>query len=273
MIKVSMVGTGVDAAIATLANQQKQVSYATSRALNVAARTIVDGGIKKEMRERFKGGATAYSQRAFRIVFATREKLEARVELRTDAPSKGTPWDKALAHLFTGGTRAFKKMEGAFRRIGVLPDGFMVVPGDACPLDSFGNPPVAFIRMLLSYLQAAELTLGYKANMTQKKREKMAEIGRSERGYKSINGVVYFVSRGPGVYFNAGRNHKRQHLPAGVWEKSGIHGAEVRPVFLFVRAGTWGRMIDLKRIADQLAQKSFDSAYPAEFENAMRTAR
>lgn len=150
-MKISVEFKGLDAVKATLDGYGRQVRFAAAKALTRTAHAV-NRSVQDTMRTTFKGGATPYSLRAMRVQAATKENLQAIVALRSDAPGKGTPWDKALGHLFTGGGRAWKRMEGAFRAIGVLPPGFIMVPGGACPLDAYGNPPRALIVQLISYL-------------------------------------------------------------------------------------------------------------------------
>lgn len=221
----------------------------------------VNASIKDVMQKTFKGGATPYTLRSFKVIKATEESLESRVELRTDSPGKGTDYNKALGHLFSGGNRAWKKMEGAFLKTGYLPPGYNMVPGDGCPLDQFGNAPPSFIRQLLSYLGAAEINAGYRANMTDKRKRKLADIGKTENGAMIINGVVYFISRGKGNWFG-GRSWKYgrdQNLPMGIWKKTGIHGVKVSPVFLFVRRGAYRKTIDLAQIVNDYQANKFNA--------------
>lgn len=264
MIKVKI--EGLQATLALLKNQQKQVRYAASRAINNVA-FAVNAEIKEEMKRAFKGGATPYTLSAFKIIKASREDLTATVALRLDSGGKARSYDKTLKHLFTGGTRTWKGMEGAFRRLGVLPNGYMLVPGDACPLDSFGNPPRALIVQLISYFNAFG-EVGYKANMTDKRRAKLAKVGRSASGYKTIGGVQYFVSRGRGMWYG-----RPQHLPAGIWAKTGVHGVDVKPIFMFVRTGHWRQFIDLQRIGQQVVGKRWQQEFERELAVAMRNAK
>lgn len=226
-----------------------------------AAAYDINADIKQAMQKTFKGGATPYALRSFNVIKATEDSLESRVELRTDSPSKGTPYNKALGHLFNGGTRAWKRMEGAFLKAHVIPPGYMMVPGESCPIDAFGNVPPAFIRMLLSYLGAAETTLGQRSNMTDKRKAKIANLSRTESGYKTINGAVYFVSRGKGNWFGARSwmQGREQKLPMGIWKKSGIHGVKVEPIFMFVRQGTYGKAIDLEQIVNTYQATRFNA--------------
>lgn len=262
--------TGFDAAQKALVNWLKQTYFAAAQALTTSGFTV-KRKVPEKMQATFKGGATRYSQRAMAVIPATPASLVAVVHLREDG-DKGTPHRKALGHLFTGGSRSWKRMEGAFRRLGVLPAGYgMAVPKTtswANPLDSYGNANPRKIVQLLSYFRAFG-EQGYKANMTDKRKRQLAKAGRTEAGYRSINGVVYFISRGRGQWVGrrAWRNGRTQHLPAGIWAKRGIHGSDVAPVFLFVRQPRYRRLIDLPQIGREVM-----ADFPREFEKSLRKA-
>lgn len=264
MIKVEI--RGLDKTLAGLAGMQKQVRYAASLALNNVA-FAVNAEIKDEMRRTFKGGATPYTLAAFKVIKADKASLTATVALRADSGGKARSYDVTLKHLFTGGTRTFKGMEGAFRRLGVLPAGHIIVPGAACPLDSYGNPPRSLIVQLISYFNAFS-EVGYRANMSDKKRARLEKVGRTASGYKTIGGVQYFVSRGPGVWYG-----RRQVLPAGIWSKTGVHGVDVKPMFLFVRTGRWRQFIDLQKIGEFVVRQKWQGEFDKEFAAALRSAR
>ena len=265
-MKIGIEVSGLREVVARLPGFEKQVRYAASRALNNIAFTV-NTEVKDEMRRTFRGGATPYTLAAFRVGKATRESLVATVALRGDSGGKARSYDVTLRHLFTGGTRTWKNMEGAFRRIGALNSGFMMVPGKACPLDSYGNPPRSLIVQLISYFGAFG-EAGYRANMTDRRKARLAKVGRSERGYKTIGGVEYFISRGKGMWYG-----RPQSLPAGIWSRTGIHGSDIKPIFMFVRVGRWRQFIDLARIADTVVGRRWAAEFRAELAKAMGASR
>jgi len=276
-MKVTSRVTGIDAAMANLSGMGKQVIYATARALTKTGQGV-STEVKKEMQATIQGGPTPYTLRAIKVTGARKDKLEAVIELRQDAPSKGSIWARALGHLFVGGARDVKKMERAFTGAGLLPSGSVMVPASnswAMPLDSYGNPPRGLIVQLLSYFKAFG-EQGYRANMTDKRKARLAKVGKSASGYKAINGVVYFVS-----YGRAGRGgsdrwaHTRasQHLPAGIWAKRGTHGADVAPVFLFVKTGRYAQKFDLEEITQRVVTRDWRANFDSALAEALRTAR
>jgi hypothetical protein len=173
---------------------------------------------------------------------ATPERLEAHI-LPTYGGAKGIDPQRILTAQAEGGPRRDKRSEAALRRIGVLPAGYQsAIPSEPYPGsdDGRGNLRGPFIVRLLSYLQAFG-EQGYRANMTARRRAKLEARGVSESGYRTIAGVAFFVAI-------PGRDRTR-HLAPGIWAKSGTHGAVLRPVLMFVRAGTYSRRLDMARVA------------------------
>lgn len=252
---------------------ERQVPYALSRSLNDVAFGLRDRTYE-EMRGQFDR-PTPYALRSLRVRKSSKRDLTAVVGLREDGPGKGTPYRQALAHQFTGGPRRFKRMEGAFRRIGLLPPGYIMVPAAGAPRNAYGNVPAAFVTRLLSYFHAFG-EQGYKANMGSRARRRVERQGRlkkAEGGYRTIRGRVYFVSRGPGMWTDRHGRQRLQHLPMGIWAKTGVHGAVVEPVFLFVKAGRYRQRIDLKTLAEQALRYQLKRAFRKRFRQAVETAK
>jgi hypothetical protein len=211
----------------------QELKKATANALNDAA-FEARKTVQQEM-DRFDR-VTPYVRRSVFVTPATADKLQAVVEPRYMGGKGVDPQNILRASIF-GGQRKLKRSERAFAAAGLLPAGYVIVPGQACPLDQYGNIKGSFIVQLISYFKAFG-EQGYKANMGDKRKSKLANRGRTE-GYKAINGVVYFVSRGKLLSGRGGT-----HLAPGIWAKSGIHGSNVKPIMMFVKQPTYQKRLD-----------------------------
>lgn len=183
-----------------------------------------------------------------------------------------------LSPHFSGGERKTKAFETALRRVQILPYGWFAVAGSgadaAGALDAYGNIKASFIVQMISYFQAFG-EQGYRANMTDKRKKKIAGISRDGAGYKQIGGFVYFVSYGRrgrpgGDKWVHGRHD--QHLAPGIWGKRGIHGCEVVPIIMFVRSVSYRKRFDLDARAQEAVQ-DLDERYKRNLARAMETAR
>lgn len=194
--------------------------------------------MQDEMRKRFDR-VTPYIERSPWVRRATPDKLEVVIEAR-DMGGKGVDPQKILTAQALGGRRRDKRSEAALRRVGILPAGYQTaIPRDPFPgsEDAFGNLKGAFLVQLISYFQAFG-EQGYRANMTDRRKRKLRNqqgIGNisAKKVYKTTLGARFFVSYG------RMRDNKTSHLPPGIWAARGTHDVDVKPVLMFVRAGTY----------------------------------
>jgi len=256
----STVGEGVD----FYAQAQRQLPYATSLALNRTGQLILEALVRTTS-ESFDR-PTPYTLRALRLRRATKENLVAVVDYR-DGAGKGISADKYLPPNVLGGGRGLKRSERALARVG-LPAQAYTVPAAGAELDAYGNMSRGQIVRLLSYLQAFG-EQGYRANSTERSRARAAKIGRSQQGYKRINGVQYFVSRGKGTM----AGNRRQPLAAGVWRKTGTHGVDVQPVLLAIERPEYTRRFPFYETAEAVYTERYDAEFSTALDLALATAK
>jgi len=253
---------------------RKQMGFATMRALNdVAFQARQD--VQIEMRKVFDR-PTPFILRSVFVEQASRERLEASVFVRYPGGKAVDPNSVLLAEI-EGGRRNDKRMERALQRLGVLNVGWQVVPASGMPpdkIDGYGNVKGSFIVQLISYFKGFG-EQGYRANMTDKRRKQLAKRGKTANGYVEIRGVEYFISRGKGNWFGrrSWQHGMDQHLPAGIWARSGLHGHHVKPIFLFVRRPVYRQRLDFEGIVQGTAAREFEPLLAWRLEDAMGSAR
>ena len=247
---ITVKADGSQALQGLLQGQAKQVNFGIARALTVTAHAV-NADLKKEFIARMAGGPTPYTLRAFRVTMATRDNLRAEVALRTDAPgsdgeSSGTPYDRALGHLFEGGSRRFKKLEGLLRSRGLLPAGLQIAPGGRLPVDSRGNPKLAELREMVGVL------LSNLRNIQSFRR-----VGRS----KETKAVGFFVVL-PG-------SAAARHLHIGIWRRiTSAKGSAIEPWFMYVSPPRYQQLFDL----DKIAQATVARVWPANVSDSLQKA-
>lgn len=274
--------------------QREQVPYAASLAL-----TGVAGHAQSATVEQIRSKLhmpTRYTLDALFIKPATKARLESMVFVKDGKgarryvdsrfPSLGAQFvaeglnaQKTIGHLFSGGSREWKGVELRFKERGILPRGMAMVPGAGCPLDANGNIAKDFLMQLLAYFEAFR---DPKQNMGAGRRAEYLGQKTKYAQFKTpgatINGIEYFVSRGPGQWFGGGswKRGRSQHLAAGVWQRV-RHGSGgrsfVRPVLMFVRQPSgYRRYFDLEQIAQAALAQHWQAEWERGFEIAMRTA-
>lgn len=247
-MQVSIQITGLKEVQAQLGAQAKQATFAASRALNTTAYAINDR-LKKDMASTFKGGATAYTLRAFSVTKADKATLTATVALRTDTQGAALAYNKALGHLFTGGPRKYKKLEGWLRGRRLLPAGLTIAPGAGMPVDSYGNMRRAALTEMLGVI-GAQLT-----NL---------QVYRRTGAGKAQKAVGYFVIL-PGS--------KGGHHP-GIYKRmqTGTSSA-ITPMVLYVNPANYRKFIDLDKLGREVVAQKFQPAFDAELARALANAK
>jgi hypothetical protein len=270
----------------------RQIRFGAARALNESAFKVRDA-IVLGMRRAFDRPTPFVLKSPWVGKQATRESLEAWVYPR-DPGGKSVDPANVLRASVTGGPRRQKRFEVALRRIGALGIGEVAVPAPRIANgpegDGYGGVRGSFIVKLLSYLQAFG-EQGYRANMTERNRLRLSGRGRwdgrfipaSSKRYAKASGpiafrkggVEYFVSKGRGTFTGRGswKNGQRQHLARGIWERTGLRGAAVKPVFYFRSSPVYQVRLPLKAIADETVNNTLPALIVARTQDAIRTAR
>ena len=246
-----------------------RIRLAPERLAKIQTNTINDvafdvrADLQQELRSQFDK-VTPYILNSIWVDRATDARPEATVYPRYKG-GKGVDPSKVLAAEVRGGARRSKRFEVALQRAGLLGLGMAAVPAsgiDASKMDAYGNVKGSFIVQLLSYLKAFG-EQGYSANMGDKRKALLAKKGKTDRGFATINGVQYFVSHGRGT-----RNGREQHLAAGIWSRSGIHGSNVKPVFIFTnRMPSYTKLLDLKRIGETSVRNNYERRFASRLTN------
>ena len=247
-MQVNIQITGLKEAQSMLGAQAKQATYAASRALTSTAYAINER-LRKDMASTFKGGATAYTLRAFSVTKADKATLTATVALRTDTQGAALAYNKALGHLFTGGPRKYKKLEGWLRGRRLLPAGLTIAPGAGMPVDSYGNMRRAALTEMLGVI-GAQLT-----NL---------QVYRRTGAGKAQKAVGYFVIL-PGS--------KGGHHP-GIYKRmqTGTSSA-ITPMVLYVNPANYRKFIDLDKLGREVVAQKFQPAFDAELARALANAK
>jgi len=241
---------GMAALQASLGKQASQIPFAAARALTVTAHSV-HTDIKRALAAGVKGGATPYTLRSFSVKAATKATLTAEVGLRTDAPAGGTAYEQAIAHLFHGGTRRFKRLEGWLKSRGLMPSSMQLAPGARAPLDQRGNPRQAAIKEMLGILSA------YRRNLQTFRRS-----GKS----KQEKAIGFFVVL-PGSI-------AAKHISLGIYRRiTSGSGSAIEPWFHFSAPGTYQRQYDLDAIGSRTVARVWPANFEASLAKALESAR
>lgn len=256
MINIKVQTNGMIELKAKLAGlADKQVAFATSRALNAAA-AAATRATSIAMRSVFDR-PTPWVMKSVRYTKSDKRKLTATVDFDFWGNKHGVTVAHVLAAEIHGGQRKNKRHEIALQRAGILPAGMGVVPGPAAKLDQYGNMGSGQIVQIMSWFQAFG-EQGYWSNM----RDGGKRLGRDNKktGQK---GFAYFALQKP-----------YGKLAPGIYQRFQFgSGSAVKPVMFFVRMPNYKRRFDFYGIAERQARREFDRKFPEMLAEAMRTAR
>ena len=229
----------------------EKLPFALALATTKTAQAVADAQ-RHEMSDVFDK-PTPYTLDSVFMKSATKTNINALVGIKNFS-GKGTPATKFLMAEIVGGARKLKRFEIALRSVGALPPGYYAVPGSAATLDAYGNIDRGLIVQLLSYFKAFP-EMGYKANMTDKRKAALAK-GNAKTGKL---GVAYFAGYIPGV------------STPGIWARYKLgHGSAVKPIIMFVSAAHYEVLFDFTYVAEMIVKRVGESNLRAAIKEVMK---
>lgn len=234
----------------------KQVKFATSRAINSAAYVGAQATVK-EMRKVFDR-PTPWIIKSVRYTKSTKDNLKAEIDFDFWGNKQGVTASQVLQAEIFGGQRNLKRHEKALQRAGILPVGKAIVPGSAAMIDQYGNMSAGQIVQVMAWFKGFGQQ-GYKANIDAKGRKRLGR-DKKKTGQK---GFQYFAMQA-----------KRGKLIRGVYQRfqTGF-GSAVKPVMVFVERPKYKARLDFYGIAEREARKEFNSKISQYYAEAVRTAK
>lgn len=270
------------ATMAALSGAARQIPYAISKGINDIAVGLQKHEQSVMQQPSVIDKPTKYTLNSLFVAKGSKASPTATVGLK-DVPKHSTHY---LEPLIKGGPRHKKGNEVAFGNRWLTPS---YAAAELGLIDQYGNFKRSVIQQLLSYFSVAERSSGYSANSTNATRAKLAKIKRTywdsktgkmktvtkrqlikdpTRGYKTIGGKQYFISMGKGSGGNG-----QQHLAAGIWQKSGAHGVDVKPVLMQAKAPAYRKQFDFYGEAQRFVDKQGAAIMAAAVAQALKTAR
>lgn len=229
-----------------------QVKFATAVALTRTATDDVRPAIKAEMARVFDR-PIAYTLNSMFVKRATKANLEAKVWLKDNPFSKGTPADRYLAPQIFGGVRRHKGMERVLQAARLMLSSQFAVPAAGAQLDANGNVKRSQIRQIMSQLQVQQ-GAGYESRGSNSSASRRS-VARQGQTYFALPTAVRGLR--PGIYL------KRKFA----------HGTAIRPVFIFVSQVHYRPLLRFFEIGEAAARTAFPRHFDVEVQKAIATAR
>ena len=250
----------------------KQVRFAGSQAINASLASAIRAS-RERMAQVFDK-PTPYTLRgAVVATTATRDTLQGTLGLNTQQAGANVPAGKPVLAEVQGGSRRAKRSEVLLQRAGVLPAGWLTVPGKAARTDAYGNIAIGQLLEVLAWFKVFGTSSAQQQRRGNRnaQRSNISDAGaaRKRLGTRNRAGLEYFAVKPgeggrlkPGIYARqlAGRFH-------------GPVGNRPRPVLIFVPRTQYSKRFDFVQQAQAAVLASFPAAYAAAFRNALATAR
>jgi hypothetical protein len=267
----------------SMANLKAELKDFSERRLNAAVATALTRTavqVKKKIAASMGSSLnnpTPYTMRQLRHVGASADKLVAAVGFNVvaiqdergnviryrDLGPDQTPAGKYMQFQAEGGRRRAKRFEVALQKVGVLPKGWVAVPGQRAKLDAYGNQSVGELRQILSWFDAAEMVAGSRQNMRQEGRDKR------RKGTRKTAGFEYFVAPVGGIRtFSRKTGSTGTHkMQPGIYRRTTFAmGNRIEPVVIFVQRANYRKRFDFQAIG--AAER--DRVFPGEILRAVR---
>jgi hypothetical protein len=257
---------------AALRKAADQVPFALSVSLNAVAEKA-RMNVRSEMSSVFDR-PTPWVLNSLRVKRATKQLPEAELAFK-DKNSAESSRSMIEPHVFAGSRRS-KPMEGRLRAMGMLPQGYIAVPGEAAQMDGYGNMSKGQINQLLNVLGTYQEDGYNKANSATRSRLAKGNVKRNTYGF------AYFVS-----YAGAGRAEltikngeavmtkgRKSHLAPGVYKRfSTGFGSSLKPILMFVKQANYKKRLDLFGVVQKTVDKEFALEFDKAFGAALATAK
>ena len=228
-----------------------QVPYATALALTKTAQLVREAE-KAEMVKVFDR-PTRWTLNSLYLDPARKDKPWAEVWLKDTGDGAAAQY---LEPQIKGGARTVKRFERRLQDAGVMPRGWVAIPGRGAKLDAYGNMSSQQIVTILSVMHAHHDIYQRETYISRKR----AKRSGKQRDYFA----VLPHQGGNRAAENGGR------LPFGVYQRI---GGRVVTILFFAPAARYKPRFDFFGVARQVVNRELASQFKAAMQRAIDTAK
>ena len=213
----------------------RRMAAAVATALTRTAKTVAQQWQEQIIGEVDKPAARTQSATTF--LRATAQSLTATVLVKNQ--QQGTPAASYLGPLQFGGARQVKKFERSLIASGVMPRGYVTVPGRSAEIDGYGGVSRSQIISVLAAL-GTDYSPGYARVISKSTEKKLAKLAKRGKRYTVVQpGEERQAGASPGIY---------ERQPDGTR----------RAVFVFKKAAVYTRQLRLIETAPEQVMAVFE---------------
>ena len=224
---------------------RNQIPFATALALTRTAQQVPRAAGDQMKRDLDNPKPFTTGRSAFYLQMARKNNLKAEVGFK-DIQANYMQWQIA------GGSRTQKPYETVLRGMGILPSGYVTVPGRGVKLDRYGNVTRADIAKTISWLAAGGTQVRGRGART-----------RDERLFVvSPNQDLRTRHLAPGIYRTGRRQGSARYAIAS---ENFLHA-----VLLFVSDSDYKTQFDFKKLGDGVVSDYFSDEFKRQLNRALR---
>lgn len=227
---------------------KKAINTALARAVQRTGFEARDAAVKAM--PQYLDRPIPYTLNSLRVAF-DRKTITATV-LPKDSHKRA---ENFVGRQIVGGKRAQKAFESLLSQSGILPPGWLAMPGDGADIDAFGNMNPGQIAQILSWFESFRSSSARRQNSTDRTRAKARATTQTKTGYE------YFVVR----IDQPKANGSRQTLVPGIYKRAFIPGRPIAPILIFVLDATYKPRFPLYAIGQKAADEKFEGVFTEEF--------
>lgn len=225
----------------------RQMPFALAKTMTAVAGDVRDH-LKKQLPVAFDR-PTAFTQRGVFMQGADKKTLTSTVFFPDSQPESGRATREYIRPGAQGAVaRSQKKTEYLLTRMGLLPAGWVTVPGRyimAGKLDGYGNMPGSYYKQIIRNLQIKTKALKPIPAASQKRAARMGVANE----FFAISPGANSAAKGGGW------------LPPGVYKREGAKGEVLRQYLKFVKRARYKQRLDVKGEAQKAVSLNVDRRF------------
>ena len=230
----------------------KKIRWAMTKTVSALAKDAKEA-VTKQMPVSFDR-PTPFTLRAVQAINAKTDTITSQVLIPASEEARGkSQREYVRPGAYGASSRSQKKTEFLLSKMGLLPVGWVLVPGSFGKqhLDGYGNMPGAYYKQVIRELQIRPPTDKYFKPRSAKGQQSAKKMG--------VEALFFVVQPGSN---KLGKN--QGYLPAGIYRRSGPQGRKLLQYFVMVKTAKYKQRLDMvdvvQKAVNDNGQKRFDEA-------------
>lgn len=224
---------------------RRQIPFVAARTM-----TLLAGDVQKHLQTRLPkvfDAPTPFTLRGVYTKRAEKTNLTAEVYFPQSHDGAGKPLREYIRPGALGGLRHQKKTEYLLTVMGVLPAGWVTIPGKAMPLNQYGNLDGGHYLAVIR---------GLNLKSTKVKPRPMSATAQKRIKRMGVDNEYFAVTPGKNDLAKGGG-----WLPPGVYKRTGRKGENLVQYLKFVKKAAYTQRLDMRKEAQQAVKTNLNDRW------------